>query len=127
MIGGSFGLFELALRQGQSLEQARTIVCNMFVVIETLYLFNCRSLSRPFWAVGAFGNPWIWAGSAAMLAAQLAFTYVPAFNRVFHTAPLDMQQWLGVLAVGGACALTVEFHKQRSRHWRPIASPAVPG
>ena len=111
MLGGAFGLFELALRQGQPLEQARTIACDLFVVIETLYLFNCRSLSRPFWAVGAFSNPWVWAGASAMLAAQLAFTYVPAFNRIFHTAALDMGQWLGILAVAGACALAIELHK----------------
>jgi magnesium-transporting ATPase (P-type) len=115
MLGGAFGLFELALARGASLEQARTMACNLFVVIETLYLFNCRSLSQPFWAVGAFSNPWAWAGAAAMLAAQWSFTYLPVLNRVFATAPLDAIQWCVILFVAGGCAVTVELQKRSCR------------
>ena len=125
MLGGAFGLFELALAQGASLEQARTMACNLFVVIETLYLFNCRSLSQPFWRVGVFSNRWAWPGAAAMLAAQLAFTHLPVFNRVFATAPLDAIQWLAILLVAGACATAVELQKRSSRvkKWGGELSP----
>jgi cation-transporting ATPase F len=123
MLAGAFGLFQLALWRGDSLEQARTLACNLFVVVETLYLFNCRSLERPFWAIGAFGNPWVWVGALAMLCAQAAFTYLPAFNRVFQTAPLDAVDWLGVVAVAGACTVAVELHKG-AWHARAMARAA---
>lgn len=110
MLAGAFGLFELALARGDSLEQARTLACNLFVLVETLYLFNCRSLTRPCWRVGT-RNPWVWAGAAGMLAAQLAFTYVPAFNRVFQTAPLGWAAWLSVAFVALVCSAAVELHK----------------
>jgi len=115
LLSGAFGLFELALYRGQSLAEARTIAANVFVMVETGYLFNCRSLTRPFWSVGLFSNPWVWFGSGAMVALQMAFTYVPAFNRVFQTAPIGVAEWLSVVAFAVACAAIVEIEK-RWRH-----------
>ncbi len=114
LLSGAFGLFELALYRGQSLAEARTIAANVFVMVETIYLFNCRSLTRPFWSVGPFSNPWVWIGSGAMVALQMAFTYVPAFNRVFQTAPIGVSEWLSIVAFAVMCAAIVEIEKR----WR---------
>jgi magnesium-transporting ATPase (P-type) len=108
---GSFSLFELALYRGQSLAEARTIAANVFVLVETAYLFNCRSLTRPFWTIDLFSNPWVWVGSGAMLALQLVFTYVPAFNRVFQTAPIGVSDWFSIIAIAALCAAIVETEK----------------
>jgi cation-transporting ATPase F len=43
MLAGSFGMFLLALERGQGMAEARTIAMNVFVAIEIVYLFNCRS------------------------------------------------------------------------------------
>ncbi len=112
---GAFGLFELALSRGKSLGEARTIAANVFVMVETFYLFNCRSLYQPFWSVPVFSNPWVWVGSGAMLALQLAFVHVPIFNRLFQTEAMGAQDWLECLAIGAACALIVEADKAWSR------------
>lgn len=120
LLTGSFGLFELALRDGRTLEEARTLAVNVFVLVETVYLFNCRSLVRPFWTVPAFSNPWVWAGSAAMLALQLIFTYVPAFNRVFQTAPIGLADWAALAGVAVVCMILVEIEKK----WRAGVSAA---
>ncbi|MDP2810208.1 MAG: cation-transporting P-type ATPase [Rhodocyclaceae bacterium] len=103
MLVGSFGLFELALARGASLAEARTVAVNVFVMVEIFYLFNCRSLTRPFWQLGWFSNPWIWAGAGGMLALQGAFTYLPAMNRLFATAPIGLTDWLLIVAFGAAC------------------------
>jgi cation-transporting ATPase F len=115
MLAGAFGLFELSLARGGSLEQARTTACNLFVVIETLYLFNCRSLTRPAWDRASPRNPWLLWGAVGMLLAQLAFTYLPGLNRVFQTAPIDSVAWLSIVAVAAACAVAVEMDKRRAR------------
>jgi magnesium-transporting ATPase (P-type) len=111
LLAGSFGLFEWALYRGQSLAEARTIAANVFVLVETAYLFNCRSLTRPFWTVELFSNLWVWVGSGAMLALQLVFTYVPAFNRVFQTAPISVNDWFSIIAIAVLCAAIVEAEK----------------
>jgi magnesium-transporting ATPase (P-type) len=112
MLAGSFGLFLLALERGQSLAEARSIAVNVFVMIEAAYLFNCRSLERPLWRVAPFSNPWAWGGAGAMLLLQLAFTYLPGFQRVFGTAAIGPQAWLEIAAVGLAALLLIEGEKK---------------
>lgn len=100
IFAGSMGLFLWELRRGASLAEARTVVVNVIVVVEIFYLFNCRSLLHSTWSIGLFSNPWVIFGALAMFAAQLLFTYLPAMNRLFHSAPLDAASWLRVLGVG---------------------------
>ncbi|NLF52803.1 MAG: HAD-IC family P-type ATPase [Thauera phenolivorans] len=111
MLGGAFGLFELAVHQDRTLEEARTLATNVFVAIETAYLFSCRSLDRAPWALDGFGNPWVWAGSLAMLALQIGFTYLPWANRIFQTTPLGAADWAMIAAIAASSFLIVEFQK----------------
>jgi magnesium-transporting ATPase (P-type) len=116
MLAGSFGLFQLAIEQGRGLAEARTIAVNVFVMVETFYLFNCRSLTRPFWQLGWFSNPWVWAGAGAMMALQLMFTYLPVFNRLFGTTAIGITDWLLIAAFGGISMAIVGAEKAwRSR------------
>ena len=123
MLAGAFGLFLLALERGQSLAEARSIAVNVFVMIEAVYLFNCRSLERPLWRVAPFSNLWVWGGAGAMLLLQLAFTYLPGFQRVFGTAAIGPQAWLEIAAVGLAALLLIEGEKA----WRRQAGTAQVG
>ena len=108
---GAFGLFLLELERGHDLAEARTVAANVFVLVETVYLFNCRSLTRSFWAMGLFSNPWLWLGVGLMWALQLAFTYLPLFNTLFHTAPIDATAWLGITGFALACGVVVGLEK----------------
>ncbi|MFA7291135.1 MAG: HAD-IC family P-type ATPase [Rhodocyclaceae bacterium] len=109
---GAYGLFLLELRQGHTLAEARTVAVNVFVVVETFYLFNCRSLTRSFVSVGVFSNPLVWIGSGIMLALQLAMTYLPAMNRIFGTAPIGWVEWAAILLVGFCASLVVGIEKR---------------
>ena len=116
---GAFGLFEWALSQGVSEDAARTIAVNVFVFGELFYLFNCRSLTRSMLAVGLFSNRWLLVGVAIMIVLQLAFTYVPFMNTIFHSAPIDPVWWLSILGVGLAIYLIVEAEKWLRRRLAP--------
>lgn len=96
---------------GMTVAEARTVVVNVVVVVEVFYLLNCRSLTRPFFRLGWWSNPWITPGIVAMLGAQALFTYLPAMNRLFHTAPIRMDAWLHVAAVGVVVFVAVEAEK----------------
>ena len=106
---------ELAL--GATDAEAWTVVTTMFVVGQAFYLLNCRSLTRPIWAVGWFSNPWIWVGIAVMLALQLAFTYLPFMNAAFHSAPIGLDSWLRVLSVGLIVYAMVGLEKWLVARW----------
>jgi calcium-translocating P-type ATPase len=115
MLAGAFGLFEYASHHGRSLAEARTIAVNVFVMMETTYLFNCRSLTRPFWQLGWFTNPWVWAGAGATLLLQLAFTYLPLFHQLFGTAAITAADWLMILACGLAAMAVIGLEKRLRR------------
>jgi magnesium-transporting ATPase (P-type) len=86
-------------------------VVNLIVLVETFYLFNCRSLDRPFFRIPFFSNPLALAGAAAMVVLQLLFTYSPVMNRLFQTAPLGWQAWALVLAAALTAFAAVEVEK----------------
>jgi len=112
MAVGAFGLFFWEQKaKGASLAEARTIVVNVIVMVELFYLFNCRSLTRSMFSLGVFSNPWIIVGVSATVAAQLAFTYAPFMNRLFHTAPIDGVVWLHIVGVAVIAYVVVEFEK----------------
>ncbi len=103
---GAFGLFEWTLLHGRSLETARTVAVNMFVFGELFYLFNCRSLRYSMFRLGVFSNRWLVLGVLVMVLLQVLFTYSPAMNQLFGTAPMARIEWLWVLG-GGLTIYTV--------------------
>lgn len=112
IVGGGFWLFFHEMNvAGETAAEARTAVVNVIVLVETAYLFSCRSLSRSILRLGIFSNPLALAGALTMIGAQLFFTYSPLMNRLFHTTPLDARSWIAIGAVSLACLLAVEFEK----------------
>jgi len=111
MVAGGFALFVWEGTRGASLAEARTAVVNVIVMVETFYLLNCRSLTRPFFSLGLFTNPWVIGGVAAMITAQLVFTYAPFMNRLFHSAPISGAAWLRIVGVGLVVFVAIELKK----------------
>jgi cation-transporting P-type ATPase F len=96
------------------------VVANLIVIVEAFYLLNCRSLTRSFFSLGWFSNLWVVGGLAAMIGAQLLFTYAPFMNTLFHSAPISGLAWLKIFAIGLIIFVVIEFKKwlnARKRGW----------
>ncbi|HEX4977003.1 MAG TPA: HAD-IC family P-type ATPase, partial [Nocardioides sp.] len=115
LVVGSWWVFQRELSLGSSAEVSRTAALNVFVAVMTVYLFSCRSLTRPAWRLGLLSNRWLVAGVALQWAAQLAITYLPVMNGLFGTAPLGSGSWGRILLVAVAAATVVGLDKRRSR------------
>jgi len=113
---GAFGLFQWALWLGGTVEEARTVAVNVFVIGELFYLFNCRSLTRSMFRIGLFKNPAAIGGAIGTIALQMAFTYAPPMNRLFGTAPIGWTAWGAILVFGLAVYLIVETEKRLVGH-----------
>ncbi len=109
---GAFGLFTWERMQGASIEYARTVAVNVFVVMELFYLFNCRSLSRSIFQLGLFTNMWVFGGATVMLLMQIAYTYLPVMNRLFQSTAIGTESWARIFAAGLAAYLIVELEKK---------------
>jgi magnesium-transporting ATPase (P-type) len=121
MLTGAFGLFVRWQAAGASIEEARTVALNVFVMGEIAYLFNCRRLRGAFWRAGWFSNIWFWGGIGAMVLLQALLTYLPAMNRVFATAPLGWAQWSEIMLAGGAVGVAVGIEK----YWQAARAARV--
>ena len=112
ILAGAFWLFFWEMNMaGETITEARTAVINVIVLVEIAYLFNCRSLHRSFFSLGAFSNHWVILGALTMLGAQLLFTYAPIMNQLFHTAPLSGKSWMMIAAVALTSFILVELEK----------------
>jgi magnesium-transporting ATPase (P-type) len=119
---GAFGLFawEHGI-EGTNLDESRAAVVNVIVMVQSFYLLNCRSRTRSIFAIGLFSNRWLLAGIASTWLAQLAFTYLPVMNHLFHTAPVRAEAWLYIFAIGILTFAAVEGEKWlRFRAPQPI-------
>jgi len=126
MLAGAFGMFLWERARGASLAEARTVVVNVIVFVQVFYLINCRSLIHSARSLGFFSNRWMLAGIAAMVAVQIAFTYLPFMNVAFHTGPLDADAWLRILAVAFGASMIVALEKWLRARVEPHQASAVP-
>jgi Ca2+-transporting ATPase len=111
LLAGAFGLFEWELMTGAAVAEARTVAVNLFVLVELFYLFNCRSLTQSMFRVGFFSNPLLFGGVTTMLILQVMFTYLPAMNLMFHSAPISFGAWGRILAVSIIVSFVVGAEK----------------
>ena len=112
MVAGAFWVFFRELEDhDRDLGVARTAVVNVMVVVETTYLFGCRSLSRSVLSVGLASNPLAVGGAVAMIATQAVFTYASFMHATLRSRPIGLDTWLHVALVGGIAVLVVELEK----------------
>jgi magnesium-transporting ATPase (P-type) len=108
----SLAVFFAALGAGRDLETARTLVVNTLVVLEICYLFNVRYLGVGSVTLrGALGTPAVLWALALVVAAQLAFTYLPLMQHWFATRPVPLLDGAAVIACGVAFMLLLEGEK----------------
>lgn len=100
LLAGAFDLFLWEERQGAEIAEARTVAVNVLVMGELFYLLNCRSLTHSMFTIGVFSNVWLLVGVVSMIGLQVLFTYAEGMNRLFHSAPVSLDAWFRILAVG---------------------------
>lgn len=118
MVAGTFGIFIWATSRGLSVETARTMAVNTLVVLEIFYLFSVRYVhgTSLTWQ-GLLGTRAVLAGVAAVVGAQLAFTYLPPMQAVFGSRPLSLGDGMAIIAVGVALLAIVEVEKRLAAAW----------
>ena len=141
LLAASFLLFEVERERGSSTAEARTVAVNVFVAVQTFYLFSCRSLTGRARSLGLLSNTWLLGGVGVTAGLQFLFTYTQPMNDLFHTAPVDARAWLRILAAAVVAWVVVEVEKairrrmaatgpqstsRRSNRSAPAAASATP-
>jgi calcium-translocating P-type ATPase len=109
------GLLTFALVRDAGDARGQTAAVTSIVLFQALYLLECRSLHVSAFGLRATGNPWVWAGIAAVLVLQVAFIYLPPLQSLFGSAALQPRDWLVALAAAATVVPLVEADKRLRR------------
>ncbi len=117
MMCGTMGLFLWEMKQGVSIEHARTVAVNTLVIFEIFYLFNSRYVTASVfnWA-GLTGNRYVLFAIGILIIFQLGFTYLAPMQSLFGTTAIDFNIWLRILLVASSVLLFVELEKLLVRY-----------
>ena len=107
-----FAVFTWALRRGEELAHAQTFAVNAMVGLEIAYLFSVRLRhSAPFDFRDIRLTRALLIGIAAVVVLQILFTYLPLFETLYDTRPIDWPD-MGVAALAAiGLILVLELEK----------------
>ncbi len=95
-----FGLFLWILNKGLPIKEVRTIIFAALTIDSIFYIFSCKNLRKNIWQINIFSNRFLvfsWFFAVIML---LVGVYVPVFQVLLKTVPLNWLDWILVFAVG---------------------------
>ena len=111
LLVGSFGIFTISQNNGASVEESRTLAVTLFIVVQSFYLLNCRSLSKSVFKVNFFSNRYVLVGISLMFIVQAGYIYLPFMNTIFNSAPIGLDSWILMLGYGTLSLIIVEIEK----------------
>lgn len=124
----TLGNFQWERDIGGSLAEASTVAMNTIVAVQTLYLLNCRFLSRSSLRPSVLykGNKFVLLAIAIVGALQGLVSYTPGIQDVWDTAAINGLAWLRILGLAVAVFLVVEVEKfLKPRVTEPYILPVV--
>ncbi|TKB60646.1 MAG: cation-translocating P-type ATPase [Nitrospira sp.] len=99
----------------QELDQARTVAFTVLVVAQLVHVFNCRSERLSLFQLGVWTNrPLVWAFLLSLVV-QVAVLTIPAAAPIFKIAPLPIEDWVLMGAMGMLPFLLMELVKALRR------------
>jgi magnesium-transporting ATPase (P-type) len=111
MAVGSLWLFTWAIGQGLDADAQRGAALTTFVVAMALHAYNARSERRSILASDPRTNPFLLAAVAGSLTVHIAALHWGPTQALLRIAPVGLDAWVRMLAVGLAVVAVSEAHK----------------
>ncbi|MBX3133348.1 MAG: HAD-IC family P-type ATPase [Gemmatimonadaceae bacterium] len=103
------------LAMGMPEASARNQLLMMFVLMQNVHVFNCRSEQVSAFRVPLSRNWVLVGGVAAALSLHVAATYLPFTQRLLRLEPLQPVQWMYPLALAFSVLAVMELYKAVKR------------
>ncbi len=127
MAVSTLGWFIVRQSMGVPFAQAQTETFTVLAVCQWFNVLNCRSETRSALSLSLFGNPWLIGGLVVGNLLQVAVVFLPSLNRVFHTVPFGLLEFLGIGVVASLVLWVEEIRKLAVRRWwRASARASLP-
>lgn len=81
----------------KSIESARTAAFATLVIAQLIHVFECKSERKSILEIPIFNNPALVLSVICSLVMILGVIYIPFFQVVFKTVPMNLNEWLIVM------------------------------
>jgi magnesium-transporting ATPase (P-type) len=109
--GGGFLVYDLALRVGWTVTEARNLLLLTMVLFENFHIGNCRSETRSAFALSPLRSPVLFFGTLGAFLIHIAAMYVPVLQDALSTSPVVPLSWGVAIGVSVLIVPAVELHK----------------
>jgi Ca2+-transporting ATPase len=111
----TMALFYLELPYG--LVKARTMAFTTIILFQMFFVFNCRSEKRSAFKINPFTNNKLIMSVLFSVILQIIVIYVPFFQAIFETVPLNAYDWakITVFSLSGLLVLPEVFMRKTLR------------
>ncbi len=93
------------------LTKALTISLTTLAVFQWFNAWNCRSESRSVFQMNPFSNMFLVGATVIVIFLQFVALYTPFLQKVLHTTPLSLSEWLIIIPVASSIILVEEIRK----------------
>jgi magnesium-transporting ATPase (P-type) len=111
----TFGFFVWRLSTGAPFALVQTETFTLLAVCQWYNVLNCRSEKKSAITADILKNPWLLGGLALGIFLHLAVIYAEPLNRIFHTTPIPLRDFLLIAAVGSTVLWAEEIRKWLAR------------
>jgi magnesium-transporting ATPase (P-type) len=108
---GGFVVYDIALRVGWSVPEARNLLLLTMVLYENFHIGNCRSETRSAFALSPLRSPVLFFGTLGAFLIHVAAMYVPFLQDALSTSPVVSLSWVVAIGVSVLIVPAVELHK----------------
>ena len=103
-----FGLFFYYWKTSGDLDYARTITFVGLGLASLFYIYSVRGLKLSILQINPFSNKLFASATVAGILLFLVALYVPFFNKILHTVPLGVNEWL---VLGGYALMRIVVYE----------------
>jgi Ca2+-transporting ATPase len=102
----------------ETLAKAQTMAFMQAAFFELFVIWNCRSETHSVWRSKFWNNPYLLVAVASSAILTVSLCYIPIFQSLFHTVPLDLNDWTLVLGTAslGLFILPELFMRKGRKH-----------
>jgi len=109
--GGGFLIYDIALRMGWDVVDARNLLLLAMVLFENFHVGNCRSETRSAFALSPLRSPVLFFGTLGAFLLHVTAMYVPFLQDILATKPVDLSMWGVAIGVSVLIVPAIELHK----------------
>jgi Ca2+-transporting ATPase len=110
-VAATFGFFVWRVSTGAPFVVVQTETFTVLAVCQWFNVLNCRSETKSALSLSLLSNSWLLGGLLLANAMQILVVYAPPMNRIFHTTPISLPDFLLIGAVASIVLWVEEIRK----------------